>query len=183
MQADKRCSAATWKHSRRGALALRRRAAPAAISRNPAAAWSRTLTTGSARTSRLPWLVWRITLDSRRAMLWAVRRSVSANTTTTDPSSWAAPKSICRIRRLMIRAPSSCARGCSGSNAKRATDSPLPRDCGLIDGGGEIAAEGGRGQQAGSGSSRPPASIARSVRLKCASSACWRISGRALAAM
>src|ERR1700729_1604770 len=38
-----------------------------------------TLTTGSACRSRLPWLVWRITLDRRRAMLWAVRRSVSAN--------------------------------------------------------------------------------------------------------
>ena len=45
------------------------------------------VTTGSDRVSRLPWLVWRITLESRRAIIWAVRRSVSANTTMTDPSS------------------------------------------------------------------------------------------------
>src|SRR3979411_2298242 len=45
------------------------------------------VTTGSDRASRLPWLVWRITLESRRAIIWAVRKSVSANTTTTDPSS------------------------------------------------------------------------------------------------
>ena len=45
------------------------------------------VTTGSDRASRLPWLVWRITLESRRAIIWAVRKSVSANTTMTDPSS------------------------------------------------------------------------------------------------
>ena len=44
------------------------------------------VTTGSDRASRLPWLVWRITLDSRRAIMWALRRSVSANTTMTEPS-------------------------------------------------------------------------------------------------
>ncbi len=80
------------------------------------------------RVSRLPWLVWRITLESRRAIMWPLRRSVSANTTTTEPSSWTAPKSICRISRLMIRAPSSWARGWAGSKAKRATDNPPPRD-------------------------------------------------------
>ena len=88
-----------------------------------------TVTTGSARASRLPWLVWRITLDSRRAIACAVFRSVSANTTTTEPSSCMAPKSICRIRRLMIRAPSNWARGWAGSKAKRATDNPPPRCC------------------------------------------------------
>ena len=71
----------------------------------------------------------RITLDSRRATACAVFKSASGKTTTTEPSSWAAPKSICRIRRLMIRAPSNCARGCSGSNAKRASDNPPPRCC------------------------------------------------------
>ena len=51
----------------------------------------------------------------------------------------------------MIRAPSNCARGCAGSKAKRATDNPPPRCWRLIDGAGEIALEGGRCQQAGSG--------------------------------
>jgi hypothetical protein len=60
--------------------------------------------------------------------MWAVRRSVSANATMTDPSGWVAPKSICRISRLRIRAPSSWARGWAGSKAKRATDNPPPRD-------------------------------------------------------
>ena len=46
-----------------------------------------TVTTGSERVSRLPWLVWRITADRRRAIMWALRRSVSANATMTEPSS------------------------------------------------------------------------------------------------
>src|SRR5258706_9223249 len=45
------------------------------------------VTIGSGRASRLPWEVWRMTLQSRRAIIWAVRKSVSANATTTDPSS------------------------------------------------------------------------------------------------
>ena len=39
-----------------------------------------------------------------------VRKSVSANTTSADPSLRSAPKSICRISRLKSRAPSSCTR-------------------------------------------------------------------------
>mgnify|MGYP001492408586 CR=1 FL=1 len=43
------------------------------------------VTTGSSRAPRLPWLVWRITADSRRAIMWALRKSVSANTIVTAP--------------------------------------------------------------------------------------------------
>ena len=120
---------------------------------------------------------------SRRAIMWAVRKSVSANATMTDPSSWTAPKSICRISRLRIRAPSSCARGWAGSKAKRATDKPAAARQRLIDRGGEVAVEGRRGEQAGL---RDRA--ARRHRSSAAfgsdapRSACWRISGKALAA-
>ena len=53
------------------------------------------------RNSRLaPCAVCFITLESRRAIIWASRKSVSVKTTMIDPSFSSAPKSIRRINRL-----------------------------------------------------------------------------------
>src|SRR5215211_2020997 len=78
--------------------------------------------------------------------MWALRRSVSAKATTSEPSLPATPKSVRRIRRLMIRAPSNWARGVEGKACHRQSAAAGLR---LIDGGCEIALEGSLRQQPG----------------------------------
>ena len=101
--------------------------------------------------SRLPWLVWRITLESRRAIMWALRRSVSANATMTEPSCCDGaeihlphqPADDPRAVELGARM-----RGIEGEARHRQSAAARQR---LIDRGGEVAVEGSRRQQAGAG--------------------------------
>ena len=67
----------------------------------------------------------------------------------------------------MIRAPSSCARGCAGIEGKARHRQSAAARQGLIDRGCKIAVESGRVSRPVRASSRPSASIARSVRLRC----------------
>ena len=110
-----------------------------------------TVTAGSDRASRLPWLVWRITLESRRAMACAVFRSalgkhhdnraVFLNGAEIHLPHQAAdnPRAV-ELRTGMF--------GIEGKARDGQSAAALLR---LIDGAGKIALESVRGKQAGSG--------------------------------
>jgi hypothetical protein len=99
-----------------------------------------TVMLGSDRASRLPCEVWRITLNRRRAIMCALRKSVSAKTTMTEPSGWMAPTdNACAVElRALV----------GGVKGKTRDRQAAAARGGLIHGGCEVAIEGIERQQA-----------------------------------
>ena len=109
------------------------------------------MTAGSARASRVPWLVWRITLDSRRAMACAVFRSVSAKhhdnrAVFLGGAEIHLPHQAAdNPRAVELRA------GMLGIERKACDRQAAAALLGLVDGAGKVALEGFRREQAGPG--------------------------------